>query len=166
MVVRAYGQSVGLYRLNTPFQLRGILIFSTKSDCQGPFDWSGSRQNWPAYLPIPKSLSQEFSEVGLVTATLDDCAVFIEAVLSDSQSLAPPFGFDRNTQTLSIQMKTTTTPVVQTIDFTAVVDDGVVARHTEVYSLTFNIVNAINSLAFASTTLSLQTKQTAQSTTI
>jgi enolase len=41
--VGAYGRSVGVASYNQILSFRWIAVFTTKTDCSGPFDWSGSR---------------------------------------------------------------------------------------------------------------------------
>ena len=129
IIVKAFGDTVGLYRYTSPFQLRAIFIFSTASDCQGSFDWTGSRLSWPFYFKIPNTLAAEYTEVGFVVASLGDCAVFHEARFSDGTTLSPPFSYDVTTQTLTIQMKTTTTRGTKSIIVSAIIDDGVTTRN-------------------------------------
>jgi hypothetical protein len=70
--VGAYGKSVGVYRSNGgDFSFRWIAVFTTASNCSGPFDWSGSRLDWRITLNGANQVIK-----GVIFAKIDDCAVF------------------------------------------------------------------------------------------
>ena len=100
-VVKMFALSVGIYRTDAwSLQLRGFMVTTTASDCTDPFDWSGSKQDWLARIPIgtaPKLFS------GLVKATVSDCAVsYDKATLANGSALPSFVTHDLNTQTLTI----------------------------------------------------------------
>jgi hypothetical protein len=61
-------------------------VFTTASDCSGPFDWSSSRTDWRILIT-----SSAQTITGLLEAKIDDCAVFHDKLLLADDSALPSY---------------------------------------------------------------------------
>ena len=109
-------------------------MFSTATDCTGPFDWSASKQDWPSRIPIgvtPKVFA------GAFFATISDCAVFqLTAAL-------PSFVvYDSLSKQLTITVSSSTPSGTYSVDITAYLNDRVTAPKQESKQLTFEVFKA------------------------
>ncbi len=120
--IGAMGQSLGIYRNDgARLSFRWIAVFSTASNCSGPFDWSSSRTDWR--IPITSS-AQIIS--GLLAAKIDDCAVFQgQLVLADGSALPSFITYDIYTKTATVNVGASQAPVTITVKACAYLNDKV-----------------------------------------
>ncbi len=92
---------MGVYRNDGEIlSFRWIAVFSTASNCSGPFDWSGSRLDWRIPLTDANKVIK-----GLIFSKIDDCAVFhVMLVLADGSALPAFMTYDVYSKELTINI--------------------------------------------------------------
>ena len=120
--IGAMGQSLGIYRSDgVYFSFRWIAVFTTASNCSGPFDWSSSRTDWRIAIT---SSAQVIT--GLLAAKIDDCAVFQgQLVLADGSALPSFITYDIYTKTATVNVGASQAPVTITVKACAYLNDKV-----------------------------------------
>ena len=145
------GKSLGIYRNDGGnLAFRWIAVFTTASDCSGPFDWSSSRSNWR--IPITSS-AQVIT--GLLQAKIDDCAVFHGNLTQHNGAALPSFiTYDIYTKTVTVNVGASPAqaPVTITVKVCANLNDKVTTAKSECKDTTIEIFFA-SSLACSPTSL-------------
>ena len=120
--IGAMGQSLGIYRNDGVYlSFRWIAVFTTASNCSGPFDWSSSRTDWR--IPITSS-AQVIT--GIIAAKIDDCAVFQgQLVLADGSALPSHITYDIYTKIATVNVSAPQAPVTITVNACANLNDKV-----------------------------------------